>query len=148
MTAVDVARGPARVQAEMSLSVLSRPAYTIARLEGDLDIVTTPILRQRLLSVLGPGVRLLVIDLSGVSFCDVSALAVLIATQRRARGLGITVRLAALRPQMAKLMRVTGLERHFTICAALDDALPVQRGRPRTAISAPPAEVRPAMRGI
>jgi anti-anti-sigma factor len=148
MTAVDAARGPARVQAEMSLSVLSRPAYTIARLEGDLDIVTTPILRQRLLSVLGPGVRLLIIDLSGVSFCDVSALAVLIATQRRARGLGITVRLAALRPQMAKLMRVTGLERHFTICAALDDALPVQRGRPRTAISAPPAEVRPAMRGI
>ena len=148
MTAVDAARGPAQVPAGASLPVLSRPAFTIARLEGDLDIVTTPILRQRLLSVLGPGVRLLIIDLSGVSFCDVSALAVLIATQRRARGLGITVRLAALRPQMAKLMRVTGLERHFTICAALDDALPVQRGRPRTAISAPPAEVRPAMRGI
>ena len=125
MTAVDAARGPARVQAEMSLSVLSRPAYTIARLEGDLDIVTTPILRQRLLSVLGPGVRLLIIDLSGVSFCDVSALAVLIGTQRRARGQGITVRLAAPRPQLAKLLCVTGLDRHFTICATLDDALPV-----------------------
>ena len=78
--------------------------------------------------MLGPGVRLLVIDLSGVAFCDVSALAVLIGMQRRARGLGITVRLAAPRPQLAKLLRVTGLDQHFTVCATLDDALPTQTG--------------------
>src|SRR5579872_6785471 len=107
----------------MSLSVLSRPAVTIARLEGELDIATTPALRERLLSVVGPSVRLLVIDLSGVSFCDVSTLAVLVATQHRARGLGTTVRLAAPRSQMAKLLRVTGLDHCFTICATLDDAL-------------------------
>jgi anti-anti-sigma factor len=150
MTAVDAAGGLAQVevQAEMSLSVINRPPFTIARLEGDLDIATTPLMRERLLSVLGPGVRLLIIDMSGVSFCDVSALGVLISTQRRARGLGITVRLAALRPQAAKLMRLTGLDRHFTISAALDDVLPVQRNRPRTAKDAPPAEVRPVMREI
>jgi anti-anti-sigma factor len=123
MTAVDAAGGPAQVQAQASLSVLSRPGFTIARLEGDLDIASTPVLRERLLSVFRPGARLLIIDLSGVPFCDVSALAVLIGTQRRARRLGITVRLAALRPQMAKLLRVTGLASHFTICATLDDAL-------------------------
>jgi anti-anti-sigma factor len=142
MTAVDAARGLAQVQTEMSLSVLSRPAFTIARLEGDLDIATAPVLRERLLSVLVPGIRLLIIDLSGVPFCDVSALAVLIGTQRRARGLGITVHLAAPRPQMAKLLCVTGLDRHFTFCAALDDAVPMQRGRPPTALSPPSAEVR------
>jgi anti-anti-sigma factor len=124
MTAVDAARGPAQPWAEASLSDLSRPAFTIARLEGDLDIATTPALRERLLSVFSPGARLLIIDLSGVSFCDVSALAVLVGMQRRARGLGITVRLAAPRSQTAKLLRVTGLDRHFTICATLDDALP------------------------
>jgi len=124
MTAVDAARVPAQVQAEMSLSVLSRPAVTIARLEGELDIATTPALRERLLSVFSPAVRLIVIDLSGVSFCDVSALAVLVATQRRAGGLGITVRLAAPSSQMAKLLRVTGLDQCFTICATVDDALP------------------------
>ena len=123
MIAVDAARGPAQVQAEMSLSVLSRPAVTIARLEGELDIATTPALRERLLNVFRPGVRLLVIDLSGLSFCDVSALGVLVATQRRARRLGITVRLAAPRPQVTKLLRVTGLDQCFTIRATLDDAL-------------------------
>ena len=123
MTPVDAARGPAQVQAEMSLSVLSRPAVTIASLEGELDIATTPALRERLLNVFRPGVRLLVIDLSGLSFCDVSALAVLVATQRRASRLGITVRLAGPRPQVTKLLRVTGLDQCFTIRATLDDAL-------------------------
>jgi anti-anti-sigma factor len=123
MTAVDAARGPAQAQAEMSLSVLSRPAVTIVSLEGELDIATTPALRERLLNVFRPGVRLLVIDLSGVSFCDVSPLAVLVATQRRAGRLGITVRLSAPRPQVMRLLRVTGLDQCFTICATPDEAL-------------------------
>jgi anti-sigma B factor antagonist len=124
MTAVDATKRPAPVQAAASLSVLRRPAFIIARLEGDLDIATTPALRERLLSVFSPGAPLLIIDLSEASFCDVSALAVLVATRRRARELGITVRLAAPRPQTEKLLRITGLDRVFTICATLDDALP------------------------
>jgi anti-anti-sigma factor len=44
-----------------------------------------------------------------VSFCDVAGLAVLIGTQRRATARGIIVRLAAPRPQVAKLLRITGL---------------------------------------
>ena len=151
MTAVDAARGPAQVPAQASLCVLSRPACTIAKLEGELDIATVPALRERLLSVLGPGVRLLIIDLSGVSFCDVAGLAVLIGTQRRATARGITVRLAAPRPQMAKLLHITGLDHSFTICATLADALPAERPGPPTATSPPPVEaagVRPVMPGI
>ena len=124
MTAVDAAREPVGVPAQASVSVLSQPACTIARLEGELDIATVPALRERLLSVLGPGVRLLIIDLSGVSFCDVAGLAVLIGTQRRATARGIVVRLAAPRPQLAKLLRITGLDQRLTICATLADALP------------------------
>jgi len=124
MTAVDAAREPVRVPAQASVSVLSQPACTIARLEGELDIATVPALRERLLGVLGPGVRLLIIDLSGVSFCDVAGLAVLIGTQRRATARGIVVRLAAPRPQLAKLLRITGLDQRLTICATLADALP------------------------
>jgi anti-sigma B factor antagonist len=125
MTAVDATKRPAPVQGNASLSVLRHPAFVIARLEGDLDIATTtPVLRERLLGVFSPSAPLLIIDLSGVSFTDVSALAVLVATRRRARELGITVRLAAPRPQTAKLLRITGLDEVFTICATLDDALP------------------------
>jgi anti-anti-sigma factor len=126
MTAVDAPRGPARAGAGASLLVPADPGFTIARLEGELDIATTPALRERLFSVFCPGMRLLIIELSGVSFCDVSALAVLVGTQRRAGRLGVTVRLAAPRPQLTKLLRVTGLDEHFTVCATLDDALPAR----------------------
>jgi anti-anti-sigma factor len=125
MTVADALKGTAQVP-EASLSVLSGPACTIARLEGELDIATVPALRERLLGVLRPGMRLLVIDLSGVSFCDVAGLAVLIGTQRRARASGIAVHLAAPSLQMAKLLNVTGLDRSFTICDTLTEALPTE----------------------
>jgi anti-anti-sigma factor len=123
MTAVDAIGGPALPPSEASLSVLIQPVFTIARLEGELDIATVPALREGLLDVFSPSMRLLVVELSGVSFCDVSALAALIGTQRHARERGVTFRLAAPRPQMARLLRITGLDESFTICATLDDAL-------------------------
>jgi anti-sigma B factor antagonist len=126
MTAVDTARAPARIWAEASLSVVSLPVCTIARLESDLDIVSAPALRQRLRSVLSPGVRLLIIDLTEVSFCDVAGLAVLIGTQRYARARGITVRLAAPSSPVARLLHITGLDRFLTICATLSAALATQ----------------------
>jgi anti-anti-sigma factor len=147
MTAVDAAREAVRVPAQAILSVLSRPACTIARLEGELDIATVPKLRERLFGVLSPGVRLLIIDLSGVSFCDVAGLAVLIGTQRRATVRGIAVRVAAPHPQVAKLLRVTGLDHRLTICATLADALPTERRGPPTAMSPTTgAPARPADR--
>jgi anti-anti-sigma factor len=131
------------------LSVLRRdPGCAIVMLTGDLDIAIAPALRERLFAVLGLAARLLIIDLSGVSFCDAGALAMLIGTQRRARQRGITVRLAAPSPRVAKLLRITGLDQSFTVCATLDEALPAREdGPPAGAASALPAEPGPATRG-
>jgi len=90
--------------------------------------------------VLSPGLKALTIDLSGVSSCDAAGLAVLIGIQRRARARGITVRLAAPAPRVAELLRVTGLDRSLTICAALADALPARRRGRGAAASPQPAE--------
>jgi hypothetical protein len=54
---------------------------------------------------------LCVIDLSKVSHCDTSGLAVLIGTGRRARLLGGFLRLAAVSPQVDQGLHVTGLRR-------------------------------------
>jgi anti-anti-sigma factor len=103
-----------------------RPDHKIVALHGELDIATTPALRERLNGALttaaGLG-RRLVIDLSGVSFCDASGLAVLIGTQRRARILGTPMSLAAPQPQVLKLLHITGLDRGLTIHASLVAAL-------------------------
>lgn len=92
----------------------AHPATTIVSLYGEIDIFTSPALRERLLRALRLSTGPLVLDLSRVSFCDVSGLAVLVGTQRRARALGITLRLAAPSSQTVRLLRVTGLDRFLT----------------------------------
>jgi anti-sigma B factor antagonist len=110
---------------------------TIIRLGGALDFAAAPALRERLIGVLHRGTGLLILDLSRVLSCDVSGLAVLIGTQRRARLLGIMVRLAAPSPPVAKVLRSTGLDRSFTIYPDLSGALASQRYEPATTPSAP-----------
>jgi anti-anti-sigma factor len=96
---------------------------TIVKLREALDIDAAPQLRERLIGVLGRGAGLLVLDLQDVPSCDVVGLAVLIGTQRRARHLGIEVRLAAPSPAVAKVLSSTGLYRSFTICPDASGAL-------------------------
>jgi len=108
-------------------------ARTIVRLRGALDVAAAPALRERLIGLLHPGMSLLVLDLSRVQSCDPAGLAVLIGTQRRARLLGILVRLAAPSLPVAKLLRLTGLDRSFTICPDLRGALVVEWHEPAKA---------------
>ncbi|WP_433364844.1 STAS domain-containing protein [Streptosporangium sp. CA-115845] len=91
------------------------PAATVIHLYGEIDVFTSAALRERLLRALRRGANPLILDLSGVSFFDTSGLAVLVGIQRRARSLGVTFELSAPRHQTAALLRVTGLDRTFTI---------------------------------
>jgi anti-anti-sigma factor len=105
-------------------------ARTVVRLRDALDAAAAPALRERLIGLLRPGMRLMVLDLSRVPSCDSAGLAVLIGAQRRARLTGIVLRLAAPSPPVAKLLRLTGLDRSLTICPDLSSALAVERYEP------------------
>ena len=109
---------------------------TVLRLRDALDIEAAPELRERLIDVLQRSARLLVLDLSGVPSCDVVGLAVLIGTQRRARQLGIEVRLAAPSLPVAKVLSSTGLDRSFTICKDAAGALASELPQPASAARA------------
>lgn len=87
-----------------------------ATLRGDLDIAAAPTVRERLRATLDsmPATRGLTIDLSRVTFCDASGLAVLVGAYRRARVAGITMTLTGAQPQVTRVLHVTGLDRVFT----------------------------------
>jgi anti-anti-sigma factor len=93
------------------LSARTTGGVTVAELAGELDIASAPALREQLLGLLRPGSDRLVIDLSKVSFCDASGLAVLVNTARRARLLGGFLHLAAVSPQVGRVLQLTGLHR-------------------------------------
>ncbi|MBF8190344.1 STAS domain-containing protein [Nonomuraea sp. K274] len=101
--------------APLGMAAPSRP--TIIHLSGEIDIFTSAALRRQLLSALHHSTSLLIVDLSEMSFCDASGLAVLVGIQRRARTMGITLALTAPRPFMSRLLRITGLDRGLPMVA-------------------------------
>ena len=100
-----------------------RDGLVIVALGGELDIVAAPAVRERLLSLLRPGVSRLVIDMSAVRYADASGVAVLGSTQRRAVLLGGTVLLAGPQPEVAEVLAVTGISRRLKVYPTIQAAL-------------------------
>jgi anti-sigma B factor antagonist len=113
------------VNPSLDISTRTVGGMTIAELAGELDIASAPALREQLLSLLRPGSSPLVIDLSKVSLCDASGLAVLVGIGRRARLLGGSLRLAAVSPQADRVLHITGLQRHLPISPLSTQPQPV-----------------------
>lgn len=107
----------------LTFSARVRDGFTIAALIGDLDVACAPVLREQLLGVLGAHANRLVVDLSKVSYCDASGLAVLVATARRAGLLGGVLRLVAPAPAAAAALQITGLDRQLDIFLTLSAAI-------------------------
>ncbi|OLZ71562.1 anti-anti-sigma factor [Streptomyces sp. IMTB 2501] len=59
--------------------------WAVLRVSGELDLMTSPILRQRVHDVVAEGHHSLVVDLSDVFFCDSSGVGVLVAARRLIR---------------------------------------------------------------
>jgi anti-anti-sigma factor len=105
----------------------------IAELAGELDLARAPALREQLLGLLRPGSSRLILDLSQVSFADASGLAVLVGTGRRARRLGGFQRLAAVSPQVARVLNLTGLRRHLPVFPTVQAAAGTPASQPSRA---------------
>lgn len=62
-----------------------RGDWAVVSVSGEMDLVTSPALRQRVHDAVADGRRSLVLDLSDVLFCDSSGVGVLIAARRLIR---------------------------------------------------------------
>jgi anti-anti-sigma factor len=96
--------------------------HTVITLTGDLDVSSAPALRHRLDVALRDAGPHVVIDLSGVTFCDASGLALLTGARRGADPEGAAIVLAGPRPHMVRLLRVSGLSRMFAVHPSVDAA--------------------------
>jgi anti-anti-sigma factor len=81
----------------------------VVALTGDLDVYTTPAMRETLRVIDGPAV----IDLAGVRLITASALTELVLVAQRA-GVG-TVTLRGASPQVRRILRIAGFETLFAI---------------------------------
>ncbi|NWF27909.1 STAS domain-containing protein [Streptomyces sp. PKU-EA00015] len=60
-------------------------AWTVLHVCGELDLVSSPVVRQRVHDAVAAGDRDVVLDLSEVFFCDSSGVGVLVAARRLMR---------------------------------------------------------------
>ena len=84
---------------------------------GEIDLYTAPRLQSELAAVIAgaaPASRV-VVDMSGVDFCDSTGMNVLLSSLRRAKERGGQLELAAPRPGVRKILQVTGLDSVFTV---------------------------------
>jgi len=109
----------------LDISIRTLDGITTAELAGGLDIANAPALREQLLSLVLHGSSRLLVDLSKVSACDASGLAVLVGIGHRARLLGGSLRLAAVSPQADRVLQITGLYRHLPISPVSSQPQPV-----------------------
>ena len=90
---------------------------------GELDVYTAGVLRTAILRLLSRGRVRLVLDLSGVPFCDSSGLGVLVGGFKRTRARGGSFRLSSVTPHLMKTLTITGLTKVFPIHAAVSEAI-------------------------
>lgn len=88
----------------------------IVTASGEIDLYTAPRLKSELTAVLSADhpVRV-VVDMSGVEFCDSTGMNVLLSAMKRARDCGGILELAGPRPAVRKILQVTGLDSVFTV---------------------------------
>jgi anti-sigma B factor antagonist len=89
---------------------------------GEIDLATAPLLKSRLVGLLGESFSRFVVDLSAVSYLDSTGLGVLIAFSRRLPE-GGAVALAHAPSSVAALLEITGLDATFEVFATVDEAV-------------------------
>ncbi|GAA2386104.1 STAS domain-containing protein [Streptomyces viridochromogenes] len=113
-----------------------RGDWAVLQVSGELDLVTSPVLRQHVHDVVAEGRHSLVLDLSEVLFCDSSGVGVLIASRRLIRSCRGSLRLilpaqgAVDGSHVNRVLGALGVRRLFEVypdvaAAVADDARPL-----------------------
>ncbi|WP_433869490.1 STAS domain-containing protein [Saccharopolyspora sp. CA-218241] len=90
---------------------------------GEIDMLSSPRLREAVDSALDDGPRLLVIDLSEVSLFASAGLSVLVAAHERATGLDVGLRIVAQGRAALRPIQATGLDRKMPVFETRAEAL-------------------------
>lgn len=106
---------------ELNVSTASQGGHAVVTATGELDLYTAPRLQAALAALLREEIDRIVVDMSGVEFCDSTGMNVLLAAMKRLREQGGALELAAPRPAVKRILQVTGLDTVFTVT----DAAPV-----------------------
>lgn len=94
----------------------------VIHVEGEIDMFSSPSLRDKLLPLFKKGVKAIIVDLSGVSFMDSSGIATLVEGLQWSKKDKKEFVLTGLGTNVLNALSLTKLDNVFTIKATTDDA--------------------------
>ncbi|HEY3331363.1 MAG TPA: STAS domain-containing protein [Capsulimonadaceae bacterium] len=89
---------------------------------GDLDTQSAPLLRKALWDLLLNGSQVILLQIDGVEYVDSSGLGILVAALRYANEISGTVAIACPKPRVSRVLRITGLDKIFSVYADEQEA--------------------------
>ena len=96
-------------------------AWTVVRVAGELDLHTSPQLRDHVLGLMGEQPVRLALDLSAVGFMDSSSLGMLVTCLKRVREREGELVLVGVSGPPMKVLALTGLDRVFDLTPSIED---------------------------
>jgi len=108
---------------ELELSSRHEGDWTILDVGGEIDMLTSPQLRDRIVGLIEAGRPRIVVDLQNVSFMDSTGLGTLVGCLKRAREHDGQIRVVASARPVVSLFSLTGLDRVFDVHPSLETAL-------------------------
>jgi anti-sigma B factor antagonist len=110
---------------------------TVVTISGEIDVFTSPRLREMLLDIVNSGGLYLVVDLTEVTFLDSTGLGVLVGIYHRLRARDGSMSFTGINDRVRKVFHITQLTKIFVLHPSLEDALAAHRAA-NTAGSADP----------
>jgi anti-sigma B factor antagonist len=99
------------------------PGVMLVRLSGEIDIATAELAAESIRAAVAPPIRLVLIDVSAVTFCSSAGLGNLVEARRLAEEYDISLALVGVGRPVDRPLEITGLGRQFSIFASVQDAL-------------------------
>lgn len=100
-----------------------RDGVIVIALGGEVDVYTSPRLKQEMVGQIARGTRHLVLDLNAVEYLDSTGLGVLIGGLKRARERNGDLRLVCDNVRVLRIFEITGLTKIFDIYPSESEAL-------------------------
>lgn len=100
-----------------------RENVAVIALTGEVDVYTSPRVKQEVVDCLNAGCTRLIIDLTGVEYLDSTGLGVLIGALKRARERDGDLKLICDNVRILRIFEITGLTKIFDIVRSESEAL-------------------------
>lgn len=107
----------------MKISQETHGNATLIRLDGKLDVHSTPVVLEVLEGLMAGGVTDMVIDMLKVRFVSSYGLGVLISVNKKAKERGGRVKLANMLPEIKVPFEITGVLPQFEVYESTESAL-------------------------